>query len=206
MIQTTNRFMGAALAAASVTAALFWAMTALIRVGETENSPTLPISVVLDVYVEPAEQIIKTIRKPPVRQPITEPEPLPPLKGGSTGPGITLAKIVGPGPIFGTDPGNGILTNPDGDAVPLVRVPPQYPARAMARGLEGRVLIEFTISRVGIVEDARVVAFEPTSVFNKAALEAVKQWRYEPKRVNGKTVAQRGKQIVIPFQKGDHLE
>lgn len=206
MIPTTNRFLGAAFAAAAVTAALFWVMTAMIRVENSVLAPDSAVTVVLDVFVEPEPQIHEPIRTPPIRKAITDPEPLPPFTSGEDGSGITLVKHTDPGPLFEKDSGPEILAHPDGDAVPLVRVPPQYPARAMARGLEGRVLIEFTISQVGTVEDAHVVAFEPISVFNEAALEAVRQWRYEPKRVNGKTVAQRGKQIVIPFQKGDHRE
>lgn len=206
MIQTTNRFLGAALAAASVTSALFCVMTVLIRVEDSEMRTEPFTPVVLDVYIEPEPQEIKKIRKQPIRQAITEPEPLPPLTGGEPGPGIMEVKHAGPGPVIGRHSGAGMLTHPDADAVPLVRVPPQYPARAMARGIEGRVLIEFTISRVGTVEEAKIIAFEPTSVFNQAALEAVRQWRYEPKRVNGQAVAQRGEQIVIPFLKGDHRE
>ena len=132
MIHTTNRFLGAALAAASVTAAMFWVMTALIRVEGAEIPPDRLVKLVFDVYVEPPEQPVETIRKRPVRKAIPDPEPLPPLKGEGAGPSIMRVKHAGPGPLFEKGPGNEILTNPDGDAVPLVRVPPRYPARAMA--------------------------------------------------------------------------
>ena len=206
MIQTTHRFFGAFMAAATVTAALFWTMTALVRVGDNEIRPEPPIKVVLDVHVEPAEEPVETIRIRPVRQEVIEPEPLPPLTGGGEGANILHIKARGPAPSFTKKPGNLILGPPDGDAVPLVRVPPQYPPRAIARGLEGRVLVEFTISPIGTVEDPHIVAFEPTSAFNAAALEAIRQWRYEPKRVDGRAVAQPGIRIVIPFKKGDHRE
>ena len=102
------------------------------------------------------------------------------------------------------DTGGGFsMASADGDAVPMVRVPPQYPERALQRGIEGRVLIEFTISKSGSVKDAKVVAYEPSKIFNKAALKAVKQWKYNPKIVNGKPVEQPGVRIAIPFKLGN---
>ena len=87
--------------------------------------------------------------------------------------------------------------------MPMVRVPPQYPERAMQRGIEGRVLVEFTISKSGAVKDAKVIAAEPSAIFNKAALKAIRQWKYNPKILNGKAVEQRGIKIAIPFRLGD---
>jgi protein TonB len=89
----------------------------------------------------------------------------------------------------------------DGDAVPLVRISPDYPEGALRRGLEGRVLLEFTIGRSGAVENARVIAAEPNSIFNAAALKAVRQWRYNPKIKNGVAVEQPGIRIAIPFRR-----
>ena len=94
------------------------------------------------------------------------------------------------------------MASADGEAVPMVRVPPQYPERAMQRGIEGRVLIEFTISRSGSVKDAKVIAYEPSRIFNKAALKAVSQWKYNPKIENGVAVEQTGIRISIPFRLG----
>ena len=91
------------------------------------------------------------------------------------------------------------MASADGDAVPMVRVPPQYPERAQQRGIEGRVLIEFTISKSGSVKDAKVIAYEPSKIFNKAALKAVSPWKYNPKIEDGRAVEQKGQRISIPF-------
>ena len=102
------------------------------------------------------------------------------------------------------DTGGGFsMASADGDAVPMVRVPPQYPERALQLGIEGRVLIEFTISRSGAVKNAKVIAAEPSSIFNKAAIKAVEQWKYNPKIVNGQAVEQVGVRIAIPFKLGN---
>ena len=95
------------------------------------------------------------------------------------------------------------LIEADGDASPLVRVLPSYPPLAIRRGLEGRVLIAFTIEKDGSVQDARVVASEPNGIFDAAALEAVRQWRYAPKIVEGEPVEQRDQRISIPFRLED---
>src|SRR5690606_36795770 len=68
--------------------------------------------------------------------------------------------------------------------MPLVRVPPEYPPRALSRGLEGWVQLQFTITTIGTVKDAIVVDASPKGVFDDAALKAIARWRYNP-RVNG---------------------
>lgn len=88
----------------------------------------------------------------------------------------------------------------DGEAVPLVRVEPRYPAQAMRQGREGRVLVEFTIGRTGSVEAARVVAAEPPGLFDREAIEAVKQWKYNPRIDRGRAVPQPGLRTTISFR------
>ena len=45
----------------------------------------------------------------------------------------------------------------DRDVIPLVRINPDYPPRALSRGLEGWVQVQFTITATGTVKDAIVV-------------------------------------------------
>jgi protein TonB len=70
-------------------------------------------------------------------------------------------------------------------------IAPQYPVRARERGTEGWVDIEFTVNTDGTTRDASVKAAEPAHVFDRAALDAVARWRYEPRIVNGSVVDQR---------------
>jgi protein TonB len=53
------------------------------------------------------------------------------------------------------------------------------------------VEVEFTVDALGAVTDVAVVASEPHGVFDSAASEAVAAWRYRPRVVNGRPVAQR---------------
>ena len=68
---------------------------------------------------------------------------------------------------------------------------PTYPARARERGTEGWVDLEFTVAKDGTTRDAVVRAAEPVGTFDRAALDAVKRWRYEPRVVAGNVVEQR---------------
>jgi protein TonB len=66
------------------------------------------------------------------------------------------------------------------------RVPPVYPADARAARIQGRVVIDATIGVTGAVVAAKVVRSIP--LLDQAALDAVKQWVYEPTIVNGKPI------------------
>lgn len=70
-------------------------------------------------------------------------------------------------------------------------VPPVYPKDAARQGTEGWVQVEFTIAPDGSTKDLQVRDSEPVAVFDKAALDSVSRWRFEPVRKNGAPVAQR---------------
>ncbi len=70
-------------------------------------------------------------------------------------------------------------------------VAPTYPPRARERGVEGWVELEFTVTKDGTTRDASIRAAEPTGIFDRAAMEAIRRWRYEPRVINGTIVDQR---------------
>lgn len=90
----------------------------------------------------------------------------------------------------------------DSDVQPIVRVPPQYPVRAAERGIEGWVLIEFTVTETGSVIEPVVIDADPPSMFNRAALRAVVKWKYKPMMVGGKPVPWKT-QVVLTFELED---
>lgn len=69
--------------------------------------------------------------------------------------------------------------------------PPVYPERALERGVQGWVDVEFTVLKDGTTGDAKVVGAEPANMFERAALAAVNRWRYEPRMVGGTVIDQR---------------
>lgn len=64
-------------------------------------------------------------------------------------------------------------------------VAPDYPQDALAKGLGGTVTIVFTVDVRGETQDIRVESAEPPGMFDKAAIAAIKRWRYEPLLVDG---------------------
>ncbi|MBN1906364.1 MAG: TonB family protein [Deltaproteobacteria bacterium] len=65
---------------------------------------------------------------------------------------------------------------------------PRYPFEAKERGIEGRVLLRFTVDKAGNVIDPQVVSAEPKGIFEQAALDSVTKYRLKPAVKDGKSV------------------
>lgn len=63
-------------------------------------------------------------------------------------------------------------------------VTPAYPPEAAAQKLRGPVVLQATVGRDGSVEDLKIV--RGSFVLSKAAIAAVKQWKFQPYTVNGR--------------------
>ena len=79
-------------------------------------------------------------------------------------------------------------TTPASGAGPSATVPkriraavPEYPRRALEQSQQGWVDVSFGISPEGTVVDLRVESANPRGTFDRAALSAVRQWRFEPR-------------------------
>lgn len=67
-----------------------------------------------------------------------------------------------------------------GSPQPTRRVPPEYPARAQRRGLEGYVEVRFTILPDGSVDtdSLQVIDAQPRHTFERAAIQAISRWQF----------------------------
>jgi protein TonB len=65
----------------------------------------------------------------------------------------------------------------------IERVEPEYPPLAVRAQVHGVVILEAVVDRQGRVEDVRVLRSIP--LLDKAAIAAVRQWRYSPLLLNG---------------------
>ena len=79
---------------------------------------------------------------------------------------------------------------------PTLRVPPVYPPRALRSGIEGVVTVEFTIATDGSVKDAKIIKGKPPKIFDKAVLNAIAKWKFNPDKVDGKPVEKRARQDI----------
>jgi protein TonB len=66
-------------------------------------------------------------------------------------------------------------------------VDPIYPASAKASGQRGSVMLQILIGRDGTVQDAKFL--QGSLAFARAAIDAVKQWRFKPYSLNGRAVS-----------------
>ncbi len=62
-------------------------------------------------------------------------------------------------------------------------VNPSYPPEAASQKLRGPVVLQAIVGRDGSVEDLKIV--RGSFVLSKAAIAAVKQWRFQPYTLNG---------------------
>lgn len=84
--------------------------------------------------------------------------------------------------------------------MPLQRIEPVYPRKALLRKIEGYVVLSFAIDRSGKPDNIKIVEAKPARVFNREALKALKSWRYQPQMVNGKARKRPGQRIKLEFK------
>jgi protein TonB len=66
------------------------------------------------------------------------------------------------------------------------KVRPEYPQEARDGRIQGTVRLHVVLSTAGKVQQSEVVSGDP--ILRKAALEAVRQWEYQPTLLNGEAV------------------
>ena len=84
--------------------------------------------------------------------------------------------------------------------VPLVTSMPQYPQRALRRGIEGSVTVTFDVAITGELENIRIVRETSGSIFNHAVLDALGEFRFRPQTVNGQYIITKNISETFTFQ------
>jgi protein TonB len=99
--------------------------------------------------------------------------------GDAHGPVVSVAPVRAPAVPLQVSKGvlQGMLVAP---------IRPVYPAIAKAAHVEGSVVVEAVISRTGTIESLHVVSGPP--MLQTAALDAIRQARYQPYRLNGEAI------------------
>ncbi|GAB4521975.1 MAG: energy transducer TonB [Amphiplicatus sp.] len=183
--------------AAIVTAGLFLLMSALIR-GELrleEERSAIKIDVTAQLQDTDISNVNKEFKRPTLDAP---PPPPPAVTDPSNRPALDGVRAALPQLDVNLNIGTGF--NPDRDAQPLVRIPPQYPERCQSRaGERESVFLEFDVTPEGTTTNIRVVD-STNSCFNREAARAVERWKYQPKIVDNKAEWRRGVQTTITFE------
>ena len=74
-----------------------------------------------------------------------------------------------------------------------------YPRKALRKGIEGYVVIQFDIDTDGAVLDPYVIESEPAGIFDRAAIKAVRKWLYDTPSYNGVSVKVNNVQVKVSF-------
>ena len=191
------RYLTSVSAGAAITFGLLFVMQHLIATGKHPIVPEIEGSKIEFVTVRPIEKPKTTRVLPEPPDEVKTPPKRDKDRTKTDGPGIGRLRITEPPTVPPPVPvGHG--TWQSGELLPIVAVAPVYPARAIARQLEGYVVLEFTVTRIGTVRDAFVVT-STNSVFDRPAMEAVYKFKYKPRVVDGEPVEAPGVQRKFTF-------
>lgn len=208
----------AAVVGVVVTVALFYLMQALIATGRSAITEDDVGALVDFVRVKQEQQVQTKDRKPKKPPPPDEPPPEVPPQNFNVAVDDSGFSMASADLSVGADIGGGGFGISDGEYLPIVKVQPVYPRRALSRGMSGWVIVEFTVTEQGTVRDPIVVdncahikgprseedCFDnPNSIFDRAAIQAAEKFKYKPKVIDGEPTATAGVQNKIIFALAD---
>ena len=190
--------------------ALFWLLRTLIgtsaALDEIQAPPKIEfVRLRKDTEVEEKKRVKPQIEKP---EPPPKAETVTAAKELSVIPGADLAVLAPSLNYSGAGGGVGglraselaVAGGTDREAVPQVRIQPDYPIQARQKGIEGWVDVKFDVAADGSVRNPVVVAADPKQIFDRAAIQAVKGWKYSPKVEDGRPVETRGLKVRVRFK------
>lgn len=198
-----KRYIIAIVLAFIVTAGLFLGMRYLIVGGENVITDG-PQGRVIDFVRLKKQENTQTKKRKPQKPAKPEEQPpqmeQPPMKVDDL---VADAKSIGFVADLAVDTGLSAglaLASGDGEYLPIVKVAPIYPRRALSRGIEGYVIVEFIVTKQGSVKNPIIIEAKPKGVFDQAAKEAAKKFKYKPRVIDGVATEVAGVQNKITFK------
>jgi protein TonB len=92
----------------------------------------------------------------------------------------------------------------EGDYLPIVKVAPIFPQRALARGIFGECLVRYTVTTAGTVKDVEVIKDRCTAVlFYRPSKAAALRFKYKPRVIDGEPVEVRGVLNMFYYREAD---
>ena len=186
-----------------VTAALFWFMQYLIETADRELNEGASGHLIDFVRLKRDESIQRRQLKPKKPPPPDTPPPQPPtpqldnLNPNAEKIAISAAPVE-------TDiemSGGFSLGVGEGDYLPIVKVAPIYPQRALSRGVEGFCVVQYTVTRQGTIRDPFVIEDQCTSsLFHRASVQAAMKFKYKPRVIDGQAVEVPGVQNKFTYE------
>ncbi len=186
-----------------VTAGLFWTMQYLIETADRELNEGGTTNLVDFVRLKRDESIQRRQLKPEKPPPPDTPPPQPPtpqldnLNPSAEKIAISAAPVE-------TDiemSGGFSLGVGEGDYLPIVKVAPIYPQRALSRGVQGYCVVQYTVTKQGTIRDPFVIEDQCTSsLFHRASIQAALKFKYKPRVIDGQAVEVPGVQNKFTYE------
>ena len=188
------KMLGSTLTASLVlTVSIFYIMQWLIDVGDVElDNTSIKIA---DVTMPERElELLMDMERPQEDEP--PPETMPP-EFDMTPPAEVDSSAARPNLGF---KGKKAGVFADGSYVPTFQVPPVYPRRALERGIEGCVMLKFTVTKVGSTRDPSVEWAVPPGIFDRAAMRSALKYKYKPQIRDGEAIEVPNVRTVVIFK------
>ena len=186
-----------------------------IELSLVEAGPPAPVSIPASTELppEPEPPPPTELEPPPVvaepmpepERAIDEPKPLPQPRAPVRKPRVAApvrrpTQVTAPS-AAASNPGSGVASNPgrSTSARPRYRSNPKpnYPAESRRAGQQGVVLITVQVSAAGNAASVQVSRSSGFPLLDSAALQAVRQWTFEPARAAGIPIAS---QVEVPVR------
>jgi protein TonB len=189
--------------ALGVTLSLFWVMQYLIATADrslNEDSAGTMLDFVRVKRDESIERRQRKPEKPPPPQAPPEQPPTPQLDNlNPNAQKIAISAVPVETDIEMT--GGFSLGVGEGDDLPIVKVAPIYPNRALTRGIEGFCVVMYTVTNLGTTKDPVVIEDQCTSsLFHRASVNAALKFKYKPRILDGQAVEVPGVQNKFTYE------
>ena len=189
--------------AAAVTLSLFWVMQYLIATADRSLNKDDTSSMLDFVRIKRDESIQRRQlkpKKPPLPEAAPPQPPTPQLDDlNPNAEKIAISAVPVETDIEMT--GGFSLGVGEGDYLPIVKVAPIYPNRALTRGVEGFCVVQYTVTNLGTTKDPIVVESQCTSsLFHRASINAALKFKYKPRIIDGTAVEVPGVQNKFTYE------
>jgi len=186
-----------------VTAGLFWFMQYLIATADRELNEGASGHLIDFVRLKRDESIERRQLKPKKPPPPDAPPPQPPTPQlDNLNPNAEKIAIAAAPVETDIEMSGGFsLGVGEGDYLPIVKVAPIYPQRALSRSVEGYCVVQYVVTKSGTIREPFVVEDQCTSsLFHRASVQAALKFKYKPRVIDGQAVEVPGVQNKFTYE------
>ena len=194
-----TRIAAAGFVSVFTTFGILWVMQILIATGEGAITSKYEGRFVDFVRIKKDESLDTKNAKPKKPPEPEEPPPEPEQQKDDIDTSMETVSIGSVDANMDVAAGIGGFNAGEGEYLPIVKVAPIYPNRALSRGIEGYCIVEFVVTRNGTTANGKVVECT-SSLFAKASLKASSKFKYKPRVINGTPIDVPGVQHKITFE------